>query len=51
MQGSQQGDFGPRQAHYLCEQALAHAAQGDLASAQKQLEAAIAAAPGAPRHA
>lgn len=49
MQGSHQGDFGPRQAHYLCEQALTHAAQGDLAAAQRQLEEAIAAAPTAPR--
>lgn len=49
MQGLHQGDFGPRQAHYLCEQALAHAAQGDLAAAQRQLEEAIAAAPAAPR--
>lgn len=49
MQGSNQGDFSPRQAHYLCEQALTQAAQGDLAAAQRLLESAIAAAPGAAR--
>ncbi len=49
MHGSHQGDFSTRQAHYLCEQALAQAAHGDLPAAQAQLREAIAAAPQAPR--
>ncbi|RYF08313.1 MAG: lipopolysaccharide assembly protein LapB [Comamonadaceae bacterium] len=49
MHGSHQGDFSTRQAHYLCEQALAHAAHGDLPAADAQLLEAIAAAPQAPR--
>ncbi|RYF25705.1 MAG: lipopolysaccharide assembly protein LapB [Comamonadaceae bacterium] len=49
MHGSHQGDFSTRQAHYLCEQALAQAAHGDLPAANAQLLEAIAAAPQAPR--
>ena len=49
MHGSHQGDFSTRQAHYLCEQALAQAAQGDLSAANAQLQEAVAAAPQAPR--
>ncbi|GKT14274.1 lipopolysaccharide assembly protein LapB [Acidovorax sp. SUPP2522] len=47
--GSHQGDFSTRQAHYLCEQAIARAAQGDQEAAQAQFEEAVAAAPHAPR--
>lgn len=49
MQDAQQGDFSTRQAHYLCEQALAQAAHGELPAAQALLERAIATAPQAPR--
>ncbi len=44
-----QGDFSTRQAHYLCEQALALLAQNDLAGARQRLEQAAAVAPDAPR--
>jgi lipopolysaccharide biosynthesis regulator YciM len=44
-----QGDFSTRQAHYLCEQALAQSSHGDLAAAQALLEQAVAAAPEAAR--
>ena len=49
MHAAQQGDFSTRQAHYLCEQALALLAQNDLAGAQQRLEQAAAVAPDAPR--
>jgi lipopolysaccharide biosynthesis regulator YciM len=49
MQAAQQGDFSTRQAHYLCEQALAQAARGETAAAQALLAQAIAIAPRAPR--
>src|SRR5690606_711922 len=49
MQSAHQGDFSTRQAHYLCEQALAQAAHGDLDAARALLERAVAAAPQAPR--
>lgn len=49
MQQADQGDFSTRQAHYLCEQALAHAAQDEPSAAQALLERAIATAPQAPR--
>ena len=49
MQASSQGDFSTRQAHYLCEQALALAAGGDLPAAQALLERAVATAPQAAR--
>ena len=44
-----QGDFSTRQAHYLCEQALALVTQNDLAGAETRLQEALAAAPLAPR--
>ncbi|MCW5258070.1 lipopolysaccharide assembly protein LapB [Verminephrobacter aporrectodeae] len=46
MHGADQGDFSTRQAHYLCEQALALT---DLPAAQALLEQAIHAAPEAAR--
>lgn len=47
MHDAQQGDFSVRQAHYLCEQALA--ARNDPAAARALLQQAIAAAPDAAR--
>ncbi len=49
MQAAQQGDFSTRLAHYLCEQALARAAHGELDAAQALLEQAVATAPQAAR--
>ena len=49
MHAAAQGDFSTRQAHYLCEQAVALAAQNDAAGAQARLQQALAAAPLAPR--
>ncbi len=49
MHDADQGDFSTRQAHYLCEQALAQAGHGELAAAQALLEQAVAAAPEAAR--
>ncbi|MDF1484188.1 lipopolysaccharide assembly protein LapB [Ramlibacter sp. H39-3-26] len=49
MQAAGQGDFSARQAHYLCEQAQAHAAAGRLAQAEMLLREALDAAPQAPR--
>lgn len=49
MHAADQGDFSSRQAHYLCEQALALSVQGDRAGAKALLEQAIAAAPDAAR--
>ncbi len=49
MQAAQQGDFSTRQAHYLCEQALARAAHGELDAAQALLQRAVATAPQAAR--
>jgi lipopolysaccharide biosynthesis regulator YciM len=49
MQDARQGDFSARQAHYLCEQALAEAARGETAAAQARLARAVAVAPHAPR--
>lgn len=49
MHAADQGDFSTRQAHYLCEQALALSVQGDRAGAKALLEKAIAAAPDAAR--
>jgi len=46
---SAQGDFTVRRAHYLCEQAAARSAAGDLEAAVGLLEQATAIAPGAPR--
>lgn len=44
-----QGDFSTRQAHYLCEQALTAAAQGNEASARHYLDEALRIAPQAAR--
>lgn len=49
MQQAQQGDYSTRLAHYLCEQALAQAAHGDLPQAQELLARAMRTAPQAPR--
>ncbi|WP_313072664.1 lipopolysaccharide assembly protein LapB [Melaminivora sp.] len=49
MQDAHQGDFSTRQAHYLCEQALAHAAHGELEAARTLFEQAVAKAPQAGR--
>ena len=49
MHDAGQGDFSTRQAHYLCEQALALSGQGDPAGAQALLDQAVAAAPEAAR--
>ena len=49
MQAAHQGDFSARQAHFLCEQALAKSAQGDGAGAQALLEQAVQTAPQAAR--
>jgi lipopolysaccharide biosynthesis regulator YciM len=49
MHAAQQGDFSTRQAHYLCEQALAQVAQGDLAAAETKLAQAATVAPHAAR--
>jgi len=46
---SGQGDFTIRRAHYLCEQATARSAAGELDGARGLLEQAAATAPGAPR--
>ncbi|UCV01126.1 lipopolysaccharide assembly protein LapB [Acidovorax radicis] len=49
MHDADQGDFSTRQAHYLCEQALALTGHGELPAAQALLEQAVAAAPEAAR--
>jgi len=49
MHDADQGDFSTRQAHYLCEQALALTWHGELPAAQALLEQAVAAAPEAAR--
>ena len=49
MHAAKQGDFSTRQAHYLCEQALALVAQGDLSAAEIKLAQAAAVAPYAAR--
>jgi lipopolysaccharide biosynthesis regulator YciM len=46
---SNHGSFAPRLAHYLCEQAAAHATRQEYAQAQELLRKAIATAPAAPR--
>ncbi len=43
------GSFSTRQAHYLCEQALAAAASGDTGQAVACLQQAVSLAPAAPR--
>ena len=49
MHDADQGDFSTRQAHYLCEQALAQISHGDLPAARALLDQAIDAAPEAAR--
>ena len=49
LDGSSRGSFGVRQAHYLCEQALAVGAAGDPEQALLLLQQAINLAPGAAR--
>ena len=49
MQSAGQGNFGTRQAHYLCEQALEHVAHGDIDNARLLLDKARTSAPEAPR--
>lgn len=49
LHASGQGDFSTRQAHYLCEQALAAAAQGDETRARIHLDEALQIAPKAAR--
>ena len=49
LDGSSRGSFGVRQAHYLCEQALAIGAAGDTEQALLLLQKAISLAPGAAR--
>jgi lipopolysaccharide assembly protein B len=49
MHDAEQGDFSSRQAHYLCEQALALISQGDSTQAQHLLEKAQHIAPQAAR--
>lgn len=46
---AEQGSFGPRLAHYLCEQSAALAAQGQLDAAEQLLQLAITKAPEAAR--
>ncbi len=43
------GSFSTRQAHYLCEQALAASASGDTARALETLQQAVSLAPASPR--
>lgn len=49
LDSSSQGSFSNRQAHYLCEQALAAAASGATAQALDSLQLAVALAPASPR--
>jgi len=49
LEQAEQGSFAPRLAHYLCEQAAARIAQGQLEAAQQLLQDAIAKAPEAAR--
>ena len=49
MQEAHQGDFSARQAHFLCEQALAKSAQGDTDGAESLLKQAVQTAPQAAR--
>ena len=44
-----QGSFAGRLAHYLCEQAAAQVAKGEIATAKELLQQAIASAPNSPR--
>jgi lipopolysaccharide assembly protein B len=49
LDNAEHGSFSTRLAHYLCEQAGAQKAKGDLAQAKALLLQAMATAPGAPR--
>ena len=49
LEDAEHGSFSSRLAHYLCEQAAAELARGDIATAQQLLEQAISTAPAAPR--
>lgn len=49
MHAADQGDYGGRQAHYLCEQAQTLLGQGQTEAAARLLDTAIVAAPQAPR--
>ena len=49
LEGSGQGSFAARRAHYLCEQAVAHIAQADFAAGKALLEQARMIAPAAAR--
>lgn len=49
MHHADQGDFGTRQAHYLCEQAQERVSDNDLEGARALLEQALTNAPQAPR--
>ncbi|MEG0200379.1 MAG: lipopolysaccharide assembly protein LapB [Comamonas sp.] len=49
MQAANQGDFSARLAHYLCEDANAQVARGQLEPALQQLQQAVQTAPQAPR--
>ena len=49
LDSTENGSFSSRLAHYLCEQAAAHLARGELTEAQALLTQAIDTAPGAPR--
>jgi len=49
LEDAEHGSFSSRLAHYLCEQAAAHLARGEIAAAQDVLQQAITTAPGAPR--
>ncbi len=49
MTASGQGNFAPRLAHYLCEQAVAQVAAGRTDEARALLDRAVATAPDAPR--
>ncbi|MDP2817524.1 MAG: lipopolysaccharide assembly protein LapB [Polaromonas sp.] len=49
LDSTSQGSFSNRQAHYLCEQALAAAASGATAQALDSLQQAVALAPASPR--
>lgn len=49
LDSSENGSFSSRLAHYLCEQAAAHLARGEIAQAQELLVQAVSTAPSAPR--
>lgn len=49
LENAETGSFSSRLAHYLCEQAAALLADGEIAAAQKLLTQAISTAPAAPR--